>query len=179
MAVVITPFPHQRIMVGTPFSLDIPISGNPSRAYLSGDVRGFRSHWTGTHLQWRGSSDTYTISEEVVVIADDERYTGTFTVVPITPIIAPLSRVTVNRGEEVTIPIPITGHVTDLTIRGPWIGLKQRLTDARDGEYYGTIDASADFTQRLFQYSVTAYNNVGGQSVFDTATLEIEIAVGG
>lgn len=174
MAVVITPFPHQKILINTPFSLNVPISGNPTNVYISGRLLGLYSHWTGTHLQLRGSPEKYEKNVEVTVIADSERYTGLISVVPPPPVISPLSRVIVSRGQEITIPIPIVGLVGEFVVQGPWIGLKHRQTE-RGGELYGMINSSAEFTQRTFEYSITAYN----QESFDTETLVVEIAVGG
>jgi len=175
MAVVITPFFHQNILVGTPFSFDIDVSGNPIHVSVEGRLKGFKYHWTGTHIEWRGISNSYAVNEEVIIIADNERYTGTFSIVPITPIISDLSPVNISRGIQVSIPIPITGHVTDLVIRGPWIGLEYRLTEENNGELYGTVQSSSNFTQRTFNYNIIAYNNVGNQSVFDTANLMVQI----
>ncbi|MYB02287.1 hypothetical protein F4X90_21820 [Candidatus Poribacteria bacterium] len=174
MAVVITPFTHQKILINTPFSLNIPISGNPTNAYISGRLLGLYSNWTGSRLELRGTPEKYAKNVDVTIIADSERYTGKISVVPPPPVISPLSRVTVSRGQEITIPIAISGLVSEFIVHGPWIGLKHRQTDT-GGELYGIIDSSAEFTQRTFEYSITAYN----QESFDTETLIVEIAVGG
>jgi len=175
MAVVITPFPHQNIEINTNFSLNVPISGNPSSVSVSGRLKGFKYNWTGTQVELTGTPEVLADNIEVTIVADDVRYTGTFSIVPTTPVIGTLTRRTVQRGELVTIQIPITGHVSNLVIDGPWIGLKYRQTDA-GAEMYGTIPTSSevDFTTREFEFSIEAYNG----PVFDSAVLEIELALG-
>lgn len=174
MAVVITRFSHQKFLINVPVSLNIPISGNPGNAYLSGRLLGLYSHWTGTRLEVRGTPDEYARNVEVTVIADSERYTGLISVVPSSPVISPLSRVTVNRGQELTIPIPIAGLVGEVVIEGPYIGLRHRRTDT-GAELYGVVNPSSEFTQRIFEYRIRASN----QESFDTETLFVEIAIGG
>ena len=174
MAVVITPFPHQEIEIGRPFSLDIDVSGSPENVLVSGRIRGFSYHWTGTQIQLSVTPEVLVDNLEVTITADDETYTGTISIVPVRPAIANLPRQIVSRGQEIVIPIPITGHVSRWVVDGPWIGLKDRLTET-GGELYGIIDASANFTARTFEFTIVAYNG----NVFDTATLIVEIAVGG
>ena len=178
MAVIITPFSHQEIPINTPFSLNIAVSGNPSDVMVKGRIKGFKFSWNEgqNRIEWRGTPEVLADNVEVTVIADDAQYTGTFSIVPVRPIIGTLTRVTnVQRGIPVSIPIPITGHVSRLEIEGPWIGLKERIT-ATGAELYGTIPVSseADFTTRSFSFVVEAYNG----TVFVTAILEIELVLG-
>ena len=175
MAVVITPFGHQNIPINTPFSLNVPISGNPDNVSVRGRLKGFYYNWTGTQVELRGTPEVYIENTEIVITADDESYTSTFSIIPIAPVIGALTRAIINRGIQVVIPIPIVGTVNNLVIEGPWIGLKYRLTD-NGAEMYGIVPASseAEFTIRTFTYSITAYNGIA----FDTATLTVEIAVG-
>ncbi len=174
MAVIITPFPRQRIPIGTPFSLNVAISGNPSTVYATGRLNGFYTHWTGTHLEIRGTPDAYT-NIDVTIVADDQRFTQTFSIVRIPPIIGALTRVTVQTGGETRITIPITGSVNHLVVRGPYIGLRHRLKEDGDGELYGIIPSNRVFTRRNFSFSIEAYN----RDVFDTAELDLEIGIGG
>ncbi|MDE0401694.1 MAG: hypothetical protein OXL96_28195 [Candidatus Poribacteria bacterium] len=175
MAVVITPFQHQNIPINTPFSLRVRITGNPSRVLVEGPVLGFSYSWESPYVRIYGSADRYLKDFDVKITADDETFTGKFSIVPVAPIIAPLSRVIVNRGVPIVIPVPITGRVTSLDFRGPYIGLKDRLVDS-GAEVYGTIPASSDasLTIRTFEFQLTAYHD----EAFDTETLEIELAVG-
>ena len=173
MAVVITPFPHQYIPQGTPFSLDIHISGNPGNVSVDGPILGFKYHWTGTVIQLRGTPPELANDIPVVVTADDAVFRGTLSVVRIRPIIGGLQRRIIQRGVAISIPIPITGHVSKLLIYGPYIGLHHRKTDT-GGELYGTVPADAVFTTREFNFRITAYNG----DVFDTETLTLEVALG-
>ena len=175
MAVVITPFDHQNIEIQRPYSMDIPISGNPSDVSVSSRIVGFTYHWTGSVIEWRGTPNVLGDNISLTIRADDVVYRQTFTVHPAMPVIGNLSRVTVQRGRYITVPIPITGHVSELKVRGPWIGLRWRLKDNFDGELYGTIPSAsnADLTTRVFEFSIEAYN----RTVFDTATLELELAI--
>lgn len=171
----ITPFTHQNIPINTFFSLRVSISGNPTQVLVSGPVVGFSHSWDGTHVRIYGSADRYLKDFDVTITADDATFTGKFSIVPVAPIIAPLSRVTVNRGVPIVIPVPITGRVTSFDFQGPYIGLKDRLVDS-GAEVYGTIPASSDasLTIRTFEFQLTAYHD----EAFDTETLEIELAVG-
>ena len=176
MAVVITPFPHQRIPISTPFSLNIPVSGNPSNISLGGRlIGGLTYNWNAaqSRIELRGSPEDLVENVEVTIIADDVRQTGFISVMPIAPVIGNLPRVVVQRGVEVLIPIPISGNPSRLVVAGPWIGLRNRLVDT-GGEFYGVVPADIEFTTRRFDFSITAY--IG--SVFDTAIQEIEIGLG-
>lgn len=178
MAVRITPFSHQNMVLNTPYSLNVPVSGNPDEVLVSGRLKGLSYHWNNpqNRIEIRGTPMNYAKDEEIVITAYDQRFTGTFSVLPVTPVIGALSRVIVQRGVNTTIPIPITGNITDLIIKGPWIGLHYRQTDS-GGELYGSINSGSEFTSRTFNYSIEAYNNLGGHSVFDTATLTVEIGI--
>jgi len=167
----ITPFPHQNIPIMTEFSLDIAVSGDPEDISVDGRLKGFYYNWTGTHIQLRGTPSVYAENIEITITADDASYTGTFSIVPVAPVIGELETRSVSRGVELAINIPITGHVSDLVIRGPWIGLKYKITDT-GGMMYGTIPADANFTARSFVYNITAYN----ANVFDSATLTLNAA---
>ena len=176
MAVVITGFPHQNIPIGQHFSLHIAVSGNPSEVSVDGRLKGFVYSWNGSQnrIELTGTPEVIAENIEVIVKADDDTYIGSFSIVPTTPMIGTLTRQVVSRGSNVTIPIPITGHVSNLVIKGPWVGLRYRQTSS-GGEMYGTIPSNVNFTTRRFDYSIEAYNG----SVFDTAVLELEIALGG
>ena len=175
MAVVITPFPHQNIPIGQPFSLNINVSGNPSQVSVDGRIKGFVYNWNSSQnrIELTGTPEVIVENIQVIVKADNETYTGTFSIVPIAPIIGTLTRRTVSRGVNLSIPIPITGHVSNLVIQGPWIGLKYRQTST-GGEMYGTIPSDVIFTTRRFDFSIVAYNG----SVFDAEILELELALG-
>ena len=170
MAVVIAPFGHQDVVVNSPFSIDVPVSGNPRDVLVVSRLNGFSYHWTGTQIELRGTPNVYMERVPLVISADTASYTGTFSVIPVRPVIGPLTPVSVQRGVDVTIPVPITGHVSKLVISGPLLGLKCRKTEG-GGELYGIINASADFTKRILDFRVTAFN----REVSSTATLTIEI----
>ena len=175
MAVVISPFAHQNITINSDFSLNIDISGNPSDVSVDGRLKGFVYNWNGTEnrVELTGTPEVLADNIDVIVKADDQQYIGTISIVPITPVIGTLSRQIVSRGQNVTIPIPITGHVSSLIIKGPWVGLSYRIT-ASGAELYGTIPTGVEFTTREFDFVIEAYNG----PVFDTAILEIEFAIG-
>lgn len=175
MAIVIEPFQHQNIPISTPFSLDVPVSGNPRDVSVDGRIKGFYYNWTGAAVELRGTPEVLAENVPLVIRADDVSYTQTFTIHPIVPVIGPLSTVSVRRGVAINIPIPITGHVSDFRVRGPWIGLRHGLTDDLDGELYGTIPAEsiAELTHREFSFRIEAYNG----DVFASAILNLEFEV--
>jgi len=172
MAVVITPFPHQDIEIGSNYSLDIAISGSPTEISVDGRVKGFSYNWTGSVLELRGVPEKLAERVPFVITADDVTYRQTFTIHPVIPVIQELSTVRVTRGQAVTIPIPIVGHVSKLEIEGPWIGLRYRLLeDTLDGEMYGTVPLNAELTRRLFSFLIKAHN----RTVFGTRNLNLEV----
>jgi len=162
MAVRIRNFSHQDIHVNTPCSINIRITGNPSDVRVDGLPDGFYYHWNASRnrVQIRGTPQKLVFDKEMVVTADDQTRTQTYSVIPVLPAFNQNITENVVRGIPFTLPVAVGNAPTSVKIDGPWIGLKY-TQNSKGFDLYGTIPENANFTQDSLVFNVVVSNQAG------------------
>ncbi|MYF53243.1 MAG: hypothetical protein F4039_04760 [Gammaproteobacteria bacterium] len=162
MAVKIRNFAHQNMVIGTPYSLNVRITGGPDDVRVDGLPDKLYYHWNPSRnrVQIRGTPDKLVFDQQMIITADDQIRRQTYSVIPILPAFDQEITDTVIKGIPFTLPVAVSNVPTKVSIEGPYIGL--RFTPTPQGfNLYGTIPEDANFTKDRFVFDVAVSNYAG------------------
>ena len=127
MAIVIAAFSHQEVPINTEFMLNIGITGTGSNTEIrvKGELHKFYYRWNATdeQIEIRGSSDRIVYDAEFTITAGNQSRTGTFSVVPVAPVIVDPGDQTFFKGVDPELEIEINNQANKVVVKSDWIGL--------------------------------------------------------
>ena len=128
MAIVIAAFSHQEVPINTEFMLNVSITGTGSNTEIrvKGELHNFYHRWNATdeQIEIRGSSDRIVYEAEFTITAGNKSRTGTFSVVPIAPVIVDPGDQIFVKGFPTKLDVTINNQVNAVKVSSDWIGLK-------------------------------------------------------
>ena len=162
MAIHIRNFSHQEMIVGMPYSLNIRITGDPDNVQVRGLPDNFYYNWDDNvnKLKIRGTPEKLVFDQEMIVIADDQTRSNTYSVVPVVPAFNQNIIETVIKDIPFSLPVSVLNSYTGVKVEGPYIGLEYR-NNPKGFDLYGTIPGNINFTKGNFVFDVEVSNQSG------------------
>lgn len=123
--ITIAPFSHQEIPLNTEFMLNVGITGEPEEVRVRGDLHGFRGVWNPTvrQVEVRGIADRIVYDAPFTIHADSVQRDGTFSVVPIAPVIVDPGRQTFYKDDYNLLEVELQNQVNEAKVIADWVGL--------------------------------------------------------
>ena len=175
MAVRIRNFSNQEMQIGTPYRLNVRITGDPSYVRVDGIPDNFYYHWNASRnrVQIRGTPTDFVFDVEMVVVADDQVLRRMYSVLPLPPAFNTDIRETVVRGVPFTLPVVVNNPPKVVSLTGPYIGLDFDSTP-EGFDLFGEIPEDAEFTKETFIFQVAVRNpkaSLNGTITLDSIAL--------
>lgn len=166
----------------TDYVLEIPISGDPTRAYADGDMEGFYQNWDATRgvLQIKSVEVTRLLSGGIWTIhairgSHHIRSTIIYNVVPAAPIFTDPGAQTIYKGVPFSLDIDVANAPTVVRGESLLTGIKSDPSSRRDGTQgvltAGTLPADANLTESTFNANYHAENDGGSDDIIVPYTI--------